>query len=101
MSRLTTVAAVQASFSADLRDNIDKAVSLIGQAADNGAHIILMPELFQGLYFCTHQDEKWFSSAYPAETHPCVVELKKVAKDKGVVLPVSIFEKAGPEYYNS
>ena len=101
MSRITTVAAVQTRFSADMEDNIAKAASFIVEAADLGAQIVLLPELFQGLYFCTHQDEKWFSSAYPAETHPCVTELRKVAKDKGVVLPVSIFEKAGPEYYNS
>ncbi|MCB1592803.1 MAG: N-carbamoylputrescine amidase [Alphaproteobacteria bacterium] len=101
MSRITTVAAVQTRFSADMEDNIAKAASFIIEAADLGAQIVLLPELFQGLYFCTHQDEKWYSSAYPAETHPCVTELRKVAKDKGVVLPVSIFEKAGPEYYNS
>ncbi len=101
MSRITNVAAIQTSFSADMQENIGKAAALVREAAKSEAHVILLPELFQGLYFCTHQDDKWFSQAYPAELHPCVTELQMVAKDCGVVLPVSIFEKAGPEYYNS
>ena len=64
MSRITTLAAVQASFSADMKDNIAKVSAFIREAAKLGANIVLLPELFQGLYFCTHQDDKWFSSAY-------------------------------------
>jgi N-carbamoylputrescine amidase len=63
--------------------------------------VILPPELYQGPYFCTSQEEKWFATAYPAMTHPCVVALKPVAKELGVAIPVSIFERDGPAYYNS
>ena len=101
MTRITSVAAIQTSYSDDIQANIDKTITYIREAAKMGANIILPSELFQGLYFCTHQDSKWFETAYEAETHPCVSALQPIAKELGVVLPVSIFEKAGPEYYNS
>lgn len=101
MSRLTTLAAIQCSYGADMQENIDKTAHFIREAAQKGAQIILPSELFQGLYFCTHQDEKWFAQAYPAQSHPCVTALVPLAKELKVVIPVSIFEKDGPEYYNS
>jgi N-carbamoylputrescine amidase len=57
--------------------------------------------LFQGPYFCTTQDERWFATAYPALAHPCVTQLQPIAAELGVVIPVSIFEREGPRYYNS
>lgn len=101
MSKTTTVAAIQTSYTDDMKANIDKTIALIKEAARQGANVVLPSELFQGLYFCTEQNEKWFSHAYPAESHPCVLALKPVAKAHGLVIPVSIFEKSGPEYYNS
>ncbi len=101
MTRITTVAAIQTSYGHDINENIDKTVHFIRDAAAQGANVILPSELFQGLYFCTHQDEKWFAHAHPFDTHPCVTALAPIAKELGVVIPVSIFEKAGPEYYNS
>jgi N-carbamoylputrescine amidase len=101
MSRVTTVAAIQTSYGHDLHENIAKTVSFITDAAKQGANVILPSELFQGVYFCTHQDDKWFAHAYEFDKHPCVIECQKLAKSLGVVIPVSIFEKVGPEYYNS
>jgi len=101
MPNLTTIAALQLQYSDDMRANIDKTAHYIKEAAKQGAHIVQPSELFQGLYFCTKQDPKWFQHAYPAESHPCVIECRKLAKDLGVIIPVSIFEKAGHEYYNA
>jgi N-carbamoylputrescine amidase len=101
MTRTVTVAALQASYSPDLQANIDKTIALIRDAASQGAQIILPSELFQGHYFCTTQDESWFATAYPALEHPCVTQLIPIAKELGVVLPVSIFERDGPRYYNT
>jgi N-carbamoylputrescine amidase len=95
------VAAMQTSYGFDIKDNIEKTIHLIKEAAKQGAQVILPSELFQGPYFCTIQDERWFQTAFPAQEHPCVIELQKLAKDLKVVLPVSIFEKDGPRYYNS
>jgi N-carbamoylputrescine amidase len=101
MSRLVKLAALQTHYGADLQDNIDRTIALIRQAASAGAQIILPSELFQGPYFCTTQDERWFASAYPALEHPCVTQLQPIAAELGVVIPVSIFEREGPLYYNS
>ncbi|MEY3235700.1 N-carbamoylputrescine amidase [Aquidulcibacter sp.] len=101
MSRLVNLAALQTHYGHDLQDNIDRTIALIRQAAAGGAQIILPSELFQGPYFCTTQDERWFATAYPALEHPCVTQLQPVAAELGVVIPVSIFEREGPRYYNS
>lgn len=99
--RLLTVAALQAAFGSDMRANIAKTEGLVREAVKQGAQAILPPELFQGIYFPTQQDPKWFATAYPAREHPCVVALAKLAKALKVVIPISFFEKDGPRYYNS
>jgi len=101
MTRTIRVAALQASFGEDMGANVAKVEKLVRDAAKQGAQVILPPELYQGPYFCTSQEEKWFATAYPAATHPCVVALQPVAKELGVAIPVSIFERDGPAYYNS
>jgi N-carbamoylputrescine amidase len=95
------VAALQASFGADIHENIKTVADLVREAAARGAQVILPPELFQGPYFCKTQEEHWFEQAYPAMEHPCVTALQPLAAELGVVIPVSIFEKDGPRYYNS
>jgi len=97
----TTVAAIQTSYGRDMKDNIAKTVSYIEEAAKKGAQVVLPSELFQNIYFCTTQDERWFEHAYPAATHPCVTALQPVAKALKLVIPVSIFEREGPHTFNS
>src|ERR1043166_1570494 len=101
MTRTITVAAIQANYGSDLAANIAKTEFFIKEAALEGAQVVLPSELFQGIYFCTTQDERWFSHAYPVATHPCVVKLQPLAKALGIAIPVSIFEKDGPQYFNS
>ncbi len=101
MDRQITVAALQTSYGEDMQANIDKTIDLIRQAAAKGAQVILPSELFQGPYFCTTQDERWFDGAYLVAEHPCVTALQPVAKALKVVIPVSIFERDGPHTYNS
>ena len=101
MPRTIKVAALQTSYGEDIRANIAKTERLIRAAAKQGAQVILPSELFQGPYFCTSQEERWFATAHEAKTHPCVTALAPVAKELGVVIPVSIFERDGPHYYNS
>lgn len=101
MTRILKVAALQASFSKDMQANIDKVKYLVREAAGMGAEIILPSELFCDHYFCKVQDERYFATAYPWAEHPAVTQLEVLAKELGVVIPVSIYEKDGPEYYNS
>ena len=100
-NRMLSVAAVQAAFGPDMRANIAKVERLVREAAKRGAQVILPPELFQGIYFPTHQDPKWFATAYSADEHPAVVALCQLAAELGVVIPISFFEKSGPHYFNS
>lgn len=101
MSTSFSVAALQADLSGDLAANLQTIETLVREAASQGAQIILPPELFQGPYFCKTQEEEYFASAYPAMQHPCVTAMAALAGELGVVIPVSIFEKDGPAYYNS
>jgi N-carbamoylputrescine amidase len=101
MTRKITVAAIQTSYGADMKSNIDKTVGFIEQAAQKGAQVILPSELFQGLYFCNAQEEKWFETAFPATEHPCVTTIVPLCKKLNIAVPVSIFERDGHKYYNS
>ena len=99
--RRITVAAIQASFGHDMTANIATVEGLAREAARRGAQVVLPPELFQGIYFPTHQDPKWFETAYPVTEHPCVLALAKLAKALKLVIPISFFENDGPRHYNS
>jgi len=82
-----TVAALQTALTDDLASNVARVTALVREAAGQGAQIILPSELFEGHYFCRTQREADFARARPAEL--------------GVVIPVSFYEQAGPERYNS
>jgi N-carbamoylputrescine amidase len=98
---MISVAAIQTSYGEDIGENIAKTEAFVREAAGKGAQVILPSELFQGPYFCTTQEERWFAGAYPAAEHPCVKAMQPVAKKLGVVIPVSIYERDGPLYFNS
>jgi N-carbamoylputrescine amidase len=101
MARTLTLGVLQTHYGTDMSANIDRTKDMVRQAADLGAQVILPSELFQGPYFCVTQEEKWFATAHPWRTHPCVTAMAPLAKELGVVIPVSIFEKDGPHYFNS
>ncbi|MGE0044529.1 MAG: N-carbamoylputrescine amidase [Hyphomonadaceae bacterium] len=101
MVRTLKVAAIQTSYGEDMEANIAKTARLIRDAAKMGAQIVLPSELFQGPYFCTSQEERWFATAFPVNEHPAVQKIAPLAKELSVALPISFFEKDGPAYYNS
>ena len=101
MARQISVAAIQTSYGEDMAANIKKTQGFIRAAAAEGAQVILPSELFQGPYFCVAQEERWFATAYPWREHPAVTALAPLAGELGVVLPLSIFEREGPHYFNS
>ncbi|MBS0234380.1 MAG: N-carbamoylputrescine amidase [Proteobacteria bacterium] len=99
--RSITVGSIQTSYGPDLESNIAKTEMFVREAANRGAEVILPSELFEGIYFCTRQDPKWFETARPVTEHPSVLRLRELAKSLNVVIPISFFEKDGPRYYNS
>lgn len=99
--RNVNVAALQLSFTDDEADDIAATADLVRRAADEGADIVLPPELFQGHYFCRYEREDLFERARPVAEHPAVREMQKAAKAAGCYVPTSFFERDGPQHYNS
>jgi N-carbamoylputrescine amidase len=60
-----------------------------------------MPELFEGHYFPRAQREEHFDRAAPVDASVTITHFRAVARELGVVLPVSFYERSGPHYYNS
>ena len=96
-----TVAATQMHCTWDIDANVERAESLIHEAADVGAQIILIQELFETPYFCIDEQHKHFDLAHTLKEQPTVKRMQKIAKERELVLPVSFFEKAGLAHYNS
>ncbi|HEY7888794.1 MAG TPA: N-carbamoylputrescine amidase [Steroidobacteraceae bacterium] len=99
--RLVTLAAIQMACGWDVNANIEKAEQLVRTAAARGAQIILLPELFETPYFCIEQDARHLKLARTVEDNPAVRHFSAVARELGVVLPISFFERAGLAYFNS
>jgi N-carbamoylputrescine amidase len=95
------VAGVQAALSDDRDTNVARMTEMVREAARRGAGAVLMPELFEGHYFCREQREDDFDRARPASGHPTIAHFRALAAELGVALPVSFFEQDGPHYYNS
>lgn len=81
--------------------NLPTIRQLIREAAEQGAQIILPPELFAGPYFCKREEEDFFALAAPFSSNPLIEEMSALARELGVVLPISYFERDGVHYYNS
>ena len=95
------VAATQFAMSDARSHNIEKAVTMVRDAAVLGAHVVLLPELFETPYFCKDQEPEWFAEARPADGNPTLARFSDLARELEVVLPVSFFERANNAYYNS
>jgi N-carbamoylputrescine amidase len=96
-----TVAATQFACTPDRATNLASAERVVRAAHEQGAQVILLQELFESPYFCIDMDPKHFDLALPIEQNPAVRLCRKLARDLNVVLPVSVFERAGNVFYNS
>lgn len=96
-----TLGVVQFACTDDLAENLATAIRLIRRAAGEGANIVLVQELFEGLYFCQTQDPVHFARAHPLAGHPVIAPLQVLARELSIVLPVSFFEKKNQAFYNS
>jgi N-carbamoylputrescine amidase len=100
-SREVTVAATQFACANDKASNLDKAERTVRRAAAEGAEIVLLQELFEVPYFCKDQLATHFALAQPATGNRTLSAMAALARELGVVLPVSFFERANNAYYNS
>lgn len=95
------VAAIQMSCSSNVEENIRKAEGFVRKAASEGAKIILLSELFERQYFCQERRYDYYSYAKSVEENDAVVHFRKIAKELGVILPISFYEKDINVLYNS
>ena len=99
--RKVTLASIQMSCSRDVKENIDKAEKMVREAAEKGANVILLPELFERQYFCQERQYEYYDYATTTEENPAVKRFIEVARELNVVIPVSFYEKAGMQLFNS
>jgi N-carbamoylputrescine amidase len=86
------VGLVQMAMGADPKPNLAKAIDGVREAAGRGAKLVVLPELFTSRYFCQTEDAKLFELAEPVPG-PSSDSLAAVAKELGVTLVASLFEK--------
>ena len=84
-----------------INDNVAIAEGLVRQAVERGAQIVVIPELFEGLYFCKDRSPDHFSRAREIASHPTVAHFQKLAAELRVVLPISVFERQNNAYFNT
>ncbi len=101
MTRTVTFAATQMACNWETGENVDRAEGLVREAASRGAQVVLLQELFETPYFCIDQSARHFDLARPVDGHPTVERFQRLAAELGVVLPVSVFERAGQAFFNS
>jgi len=97
---MVKVGMVQMSCSANKEENVQKAIARIREAAAGGAKIICLQELFTSLYFCDVEDYDNFLLAEPVPG-PTTTTLQDVAKELGVVIIASLFEKRAQGIYHN
>lgn len=100
-ARIVTVAAIQCELGGTRAENVERIEQHVREAARRGANVILPPELFEGPYFCREEKDAFFDWARPFEGNETIERFSALARELGVVLPVSFFERAGHAYYNS
>ena len=95
------VAITQFSMPDNYEKCIEKADNFIKTASKNGVDLLLLPELFEGYYFCQIENYDFFSKAEEAKDSKTLKHFQEMAKEYKIVLPISFFEKSGNCYFNS
>lgn len=95
------VSAIQMAMAPDLATNVATAERLVRVAANEGAQVVLIPELFEGHYFCKDQRAEDLARALPLDGHPTVAHFSHLAAELGVVLPISVYERANNALFNT
>ena len=99
-ARKYTIALVQMRMDADPGANFSSAVKHIREAARLGAQIVCLPELFRTQYFCQREDLRLFDLAEPIPG-PSTAKLAEVARETGVAIVASLFERRAPGLYHN
>jgi N-carbamoylputrescine amidase len=95
-----TLGLVQMRCEADPEANLERALTAIHRAADKGAQIVCLQELFRSPYFCQRQDLALFDLAEPIPG-PSSEKLARAARATGTVVVASLFERRSPGLYHN
>ncbi|WP_257350918.1 nitrilase-related carbon-nitrogen hydrolase [Pseudalkalibacillus decolorationis] len=110
MSDLVKIGLIQATHDVDGNEPVDvhkenaieKHLELVKEAAQKGAQIICLQEIFYGPYFCAEQNSKWYDSAEEIPNGPTTSQFQALARELGVVIVLPIYEREGiATYYNT
>lgn len=110
MSNIVKIGLIQASNDVDGHEPvsvhkekaIEKHIKLVREAAEKGAQIICLQEIFYGPYFCTEQNAKWYDAAEEIPNGPTTSRFQALARELGIVIVLPIYEKEGiATYYNT
>ena len=99
--RTVSLAAIQFGCSWDRDDNVAKADRLVRQAAGQGAQVVLHSGVIRDAVFLRSAEKQLLRSGSPLNGHPTVAHFRRLAADLGVVIPVSVYERAGMALFNS
>lgn len=100
-ARMVTVATTQFACGWDVQANMATAERLVRSAAAQGAQIILLQELFETPYFCIEQDSRHLALATATHENAAIRHFVPIARQLGVVLPISFFERANQSFFNT
>lgn len=98
--KIITVGLVQSACSDDPAKNTEDAVAGLRQAADRGAHIVCLQELFRSRYFCQVEDPQLFSLAETIPG-PSTDRMCALARELGIVIIAPLFEKRTEGIYHN
>lgn len=93
--------AVQIACSADPDANLDKLEQYVREAARRGARLVVLQELFERPYFCVDLNASHRALARPFDGNATIARFSRLARELGVVLPVSFYEEDGARRFNS
>jgi len=82
-------------------ETVGRVLDLAHRAADQGARLVLPSELFEAPYFCKTDNPTYRDLARPIAGHPTIALFQKFARERQVVVPVSIYERAEEGLFNS
>ncbi len=100
MAKKTKVALIQMSCEVSTKANLAKAVERVREAAEAGAKLICLPELFRAQYFCQREEHALFDIA-EAIPGPSTAALSEVVREFGLVVIASLFERRAPGLYHN
>jgi len=99
--RKIKLAVIQMKCEKKAEKNIQKAIEMAVEAGKNGADVLLLPELFENLYFCQERKYENYELAKTVNENEAVKRFRRIAKEMNMVIPVSFYEKDINVLYNS